>query len=172
MSYKNLSQWNITRENLNADELFQVLTLPFIWILNSTEHIQAPLHISKWTITRVVKKWKRTWTWKLHLCIFIVLDNSKFSFFSPNLSKEESKRICAREWLQISQNGEHRTTENTPLQKTAFSLVKSRLALGSPGCSFVRSFDWLSPCWEWPNTQEWLLTGPYWSHPKWNPLPD
>ena len=35
------------------------------------------------------------------------------------------------------------------------TLVKSRLALGSPGCSFVR----LSPCQKWPNTKEngyWL----------------
>ena len=31
----------------------------------------------------------------------------------------------------------------TFVQKTAFSLVKSRLALGSPGCSVVR----VSPCW-------------------------
>ena len=34
-------------------------------------------------------------------------------------------------------------------------MVKSRLALGSPGCSFVR----LSPCQKWPNTKEngyWL----------------
>ena len=68
---------------------------------------------------------------------FLMIVN--YPFFSPNLSKEESKRICAREWLQISQNGEHRTTEYALLQKTAFSLVKSRLALGSPGCSFVRS---------------------------------
>ena len=30
------------------------------------------------------------------------------------------------------------------------TLVKSRLALGSPGCSFVR----LSPCQKWPNTKE------------------
>ena len=41
------------------------------------------------------------------------------------------------------------------LQKTAFWLVKSRLALGSPGCLFVR----VSPCRKWPNTLEngcWL----------------
>ena len=36
------------------------------------------------------------------------------------------------------------------LQKTASSLVKSRLALGSPSCSFVR----LSPCQKWPYIQE------------------
>ena len=42
------------------------------------------------------------------------------------------------------------------LQKTAFSLVKSRLALGSPGCLGVFSS---SPCRKGPNTQEngcWL----------------
>ena len=42
------------------------------------------------------------------------------------------------------------------LQKTAFSLVKSRLAPGSPGCLGVCSS---SPCRKWPNTQEngcWL----------------
>ena len=41
------------------------------------------------------------------------------------------------------------------LQKIAFSLFKSRLALGSPGCSVGCS----SPCRKWPNTQEngyWL----------------
>ena len=32
------------------------------------------------------------------------------------------------------------------LQKTAFSLIKGMLALGSPDCS--------SPCQKWPNTQE------------------
>ena len=45
------------------------------------------------------------------------------------------------------------------LQKTAFSLGKSRLALGSPGCLFVRLVGWLSPCGKWPYTQEngcWL----------------
>ena len=31
------------------------------------------------------------------------------------------------------------------------TLVKSRLALGSPGC---RSFVRLSPCQKWPNTKE------------------
>ena len=41
------------------------------------------------------------------------------------------------------------------LQKTAFWLVKSRLAQGSPGCLFVR----VSPCRKWPTTLEngcWL----------------
>ena len=110
------------------------------WSSNSTEHIRAPLLISIWPILiviRVVMKCKKTWK----LCPFFLsfLMIVDYPFFSPNLSKEESKRICAREWLQISQNGEHRTTEYALLQKTAFSLVMSRLALWSPGCSFVRS---------------------------------
>ena len=39
----------------------------------------------------------------------------------------------------------HQTTlsRDQLLQKTAFSLVKSRLALGSPGCLFICS---MSPC--------------------------
>ena len=55
------------------------------------------------------------------------------------------------------------------LQKTAFSLVKSRLALGSPGCSFV----WLSPCRKLPNTQEngWWLAHSDHIH-SWNPFLD
>ena len=38
------------------------------------------------------------------------------------------------------------------LQKTALSLVKSRLALGSPGCLF--GCYCLSPCQKWPNSHE------------------
>ena len=34
------------------------------------------------------------------------------------------------------------------------TLVKSRLALGSPGCLVGCSFVHLSPCQKWPNTQE------------------
>ena len=55
------------------------------------------------------------------------------------------------------------------LQKTVFSLVKSRLALGSPSFSFV----WLSPYRKWPYTQEngcWL---PHSDHiHRWYPFPD
>ena len=52
------------------------------------------------------------------------------------------------------------------LQKTTFSLVKSRLALELPGCLFVTMPKMAQ------YTGKWLLTAPLWSHPKWNPFPD
>ena len=59
------------------------------------------------------------------------------------------------------------------LQKTAFSLVKSGLALGSPGYLVVRLFGWFSPCRKRPNTREngcWL---PQSDHiQRWYTFPD
>ena len=45
-------------------------------------------------------------------------------------------------------------------------MVKSRLALGSPGWSFVRSFVTMPKIAQY--TRKWLLTSDYWSCPKWN----
>ena len=55
-------------------------------------------------------------------------------------------------------------TFNIILQKTAFSLVKGRLALGSPGCCV----GCLSPCRKWPNTQDnlYLSPGYFWPEKK------
>ena len=52
------------------------------------------------------------------------------------------------------------------LQKTAFSLVKSRLSQGSPVCSI----DWLSTCQKWPKKCCWLSHNDH-IH-RWYPFPD
>ena len=59
------------------------------------------------------------------------------------------------------------------LQKTAFSLVKSRLALKSHCCLVVHSFVQVSPCRKLPNTQENSCWAPLSAHiHRWHPFPD
>ena len=55
------------------------------------------------------------------------------------------------------------------LQKTAFSLIKSRLALGSPGCSVVV----VSPFRKWPDAHKKGCWMPPSDHiHRWNPFTD
>ena len=59
----------------------------------------------------------------------------------PNHFQPMTPRFHTAHFTLLSQED----TRAFVLQKTAFSLIKSRLALGSPGCVFGRSFVWWSP---------------------------
>ena len=60
--------------------------------------------------------------------------------------------------------GEPDERVDVTIEKTAFSLVKSRLALGSPGCLFVCLGVTMPKRAQY--TEKWLLTAPWWSNPK------
>ena len=104
-------------------------------------------------LTKVVKKCKRTWAWKLHLCIFIILDDSKLSLFQPQLvERRKQKNLCERMAADLAKWWAQNYAKDCLFtsQEQACTLIT---------WLFVCSFDWLSLCWEWPNTQEngcWL----------------
>ena len=79
---------------------------------------------------------------------------------TPYLGCYDYKSTCGAKKEKIEIVKQSKNSESHPflLQKTAFSLVKSRLALGSPVCCFVRSFVTILKMAQY--TQKWLSNAP------------
>ena len=89
--------------------------------------------------------------WKAELekvGIHLSMQKLRAKFFLK--TSREKCTLCPQKRINTTKGSIILMCARRKLQKTALSMVKSRLALISGGCLFVG----LSPCQKWPNTQE------------------
>ena len=130
---------------------------PFLWLVGPLEGWRPVILVSmsnkgRWVVRRFLENsiWSK-FSSVFSPCIYQrEVGSETFSWKTIVWSKFSGRCHCPRRWYaDLGKRGRHNLPyrcsqvgglnshlQCAQLQKTAFSLVKSRLALGSPGCSF------------------------------------